>query len=296
MQAIEEENYDQLPGAFYVRAFIKQYADVIGLNGDDLIEEFEAQGHEFDEDELDLAFRSRKEETIPSRSSLHHHEEKSSFEKALSYLPLAILVLLILFIMVTLLIAINKVTKPDSVDESLASVSQSEIVSPVEPESAAQVSEQSSQESEEANIELAENQIKVGNQVLSLVSEPGSNPVYEFDGSSKDYKITVKALNFVWVGVFEDGGIVVDQTLSTDESLDYSMPENVKQAVINLGYPEGATIEVNGTQIDLPEDSYNDTITFVTKDASASPEQTSESPLASEGQDESLTPDTQTEE
>ncbi len=32
--AIEEGSYDVLPGAFYARAFIKQYADAVGLNGE----------------------------------------------------------------------------------------------------------------------------------------------------------------------------------------------------------------------------------------------------------------------
>ena len=32
--AIEEGNLNVLPGNFYARAFIKQYADTVGLNGD----------------------------------------------------------------------------------------------------------------------------------------------------------------------------------------------------------------------------------------------------------------------
>ncbi|MER2064097.1 MAG: helix-turn-helix domain-containing protein, partial [Alkalibacterium sp.] len=37
--AVEEGNLDVLPGNFYARAFIKQYADSVGLNGDELIRE-----------------------------------------------------------------------------------------------------------------------------------------------------------------------------------------------------------------------------------------------------------------
>ena len=39
--AIEEGNFDALPGDFYVRAFIKQYASVVGINTDDLMEEYQ---------------------------------------------------------------------------------------------------------------------------------------------------------------------------------------------------------------------------------------------------------------
>lgn len=40
--AIEEGNYDVLPGAFYARAFIKQYADAAGLNGEELLVEYQS--------------------------------------------------------------------------------------------------------------------------------------------------------------------------------------------------------------------------------------------------------------
>lgn len=38
--AIEEGHFDKLPGDFYVRAFVKQYADTVGLDSDELLSEF----------------------------------------------------------------------------------------------------------------------------------------------------------------------------------------------------------------------------------------------------------------
>src|SRR5690625_6120585 len=41
LQAIEEENFNILPGKFYARAFIKEYALAVNLNVDELFEEYE---------------------------------------------------------------------------------------------------------------------------------------------------------------------------------------------------------------------------------------------------------------
>ncbi|MFJ7735156.1 RodZ domain-containing protein [Lysinibacillus sp. NPDC097287] len=40
LMGIEEGNYSMMPGSFYVRAFIKQYAEAVGLNAEELLETY----------------------------------------------------------------------------------------------------------------------------------------------------------------------------------------------------------------------------------------------------------------
>ena len=40
---IEEGNYSMMPGKFYVRAFIKQYAEAVGLEPDELFEQYKSE-------------------------------------------------------------------------------------------------------------------------------------------------------------------------------------------------------------------------------------------------------------
>lgn len=40
---IEEGNYSIMPGSFYVRAFIKQYADAVGLDAEELLETYKSE-------------------------------------------------------------------------------------------------------------------------------------------------------------------------------------------------------------------------------------------------------------
>ena len=43
LAGIEEGNYSMMPGPFYVRAFIKQYADAVGLSSDELLESYKQE-------------------------------------------------------------------------------------------------------------------------------------------------------------------------------------------------------------------------------------------------------------
>lgn len=43
LAGIEDGNHNMMPGAFYVRAFIKQYAAAVGLNGEELLEQYKTE-------------------------------------------------------------------------------------------------------------------------------------------------------------------------------------------------------------------------------------------------------------
>lgn len=53
---IEEGNYDIMPGKFYVRAFIKQYAEAVGLQPDELFEEHKGEIPSAYEDDMPEQF------------------------------------------------------------------------------------------------------------------------------------------------------------------------------------------------------------------------------------------------
>ncbi|WP_347860570.1 helix-turn-helix domain-containing protein [Salimicrobium sp. PL1-032A] len=43
LQAIEENDFDALPGKFYTRAFIREYASTVGLNPEEVMEEYRSE-------------------------------------------------------------------------------------------------------------------------------------------------------------------------------------------------------------------------------------------------------------
>jgi len=66
LHAIEEGNYKTLPGSFYVRAFIKQYAEAVGLDPEVLFEEYKndvPDSHDHDIPEQLSRVKSRQQVT-----------------------------------------------------------------------------------------------------------------------------------------------------------------------------------------------------------------------------------------
>ncbi|MDC3414072.1 helix-turn-helix domain-containing protein [Aquibacillus sp. 3ASR75-11] len=71
LQAIEKGNFDVMPGRFYVRAFIKEYAAAVGIDSEALMEEYESELPKVTDDssiQYTRAQRNRKESASSSKS------------------------------------------------------------------------------------------------------------------------------------------------------------------------------------------------------------------------------------
>ena len=260
LQAIELGNYDEMPGSFYVRAFVKQYADTVGLDGDKLLEEYENElSLNQDEDEPTV-----EKEALPSRSQRYEEKENNSLESLVSYLPLALLVTIVVAIMIFLVVAINNINNENRTEEQATVDSSTSIVSIVEPESSvsSSLNQSSSTEESVAEVELGENDIRVGDQVLTLVSDIGEATTYELNAAFSNYEFEVEGNAYVWVGVFEDGVIVEDTTIVEGETLEYRPSAGTQEVRISFGYAEGANLLVNGTLVEPVGQYLTETIIF----------------------------------
>ena len=70
LEAIENNEFDKLPGDFYVRAFIRQYAQIVGLDGKELLNEYsEAPVNEVsNEDYAEAEQPAEEEEAEPEKT------------------------------------------------------------------------------------------------------------------------------------------------------------------------------------------------------------------------------------
>lgn len=266
LQAIEEGQYEEVPGTFYVRAFVKQYADMVGLNGEELLEEFQEE-LETQSDEIDETVVTN-ETPMPSRlSQRQNSNEKTAWESVFSYLPVVFLVAIIVLIMLTLIIAINRIGNVEQ-NTNVVESSSTSIVSSVEPDSVALPTEDESEVTRaETELVLADNQILVGDQVLTQVSTDGEETTYEINGSFSDYTFEAQGLGYVWVGMYEDEMMVVDETIAEGDTYEFTgVSEGTTSFRIRFGYPEGGLVLVNGTELPIENDFFADTVVFILGD------------------------------
>lgn len=70
LEAIENGEYDVLPGQFYARAFIKSYSEAIGLNAEDVLQQYTNDLPQVPKAPLDTAVRKRKRNVKTSSPKL----------------------------------------------------------------------------------------------------------------------------------------------------------------------------------------------------------------------------------
>ncbi|WP_242362631.1 helix-turn-helix domain-containing protein [Limosilactobacillus antri] len=119
--AIEDEKFDELPGDFYVRAFIKQYADTVGLDGKELLREYD--------DDLPEAKTAEYSDHISQAVETRASQRKTvsnSVSKARQYLPTIIIACVIVVVLAAIWITAIARSHRDSstrIDNSSVSVS-----------------------------------------------------------------------------------------------------------------------------------------------------------------------------
>lgn len=252
LQALEEGNYEEIPGDFYVRAFVKQYADMVGLDGDLLLREY-AEELEF-LNAQDKRTQAPADQPLPSRLAMRHSgEEGNRLEMILSYIPLFILTVIILLIIVILAFAIRKANQGEVAPDDQAVTVGTSIVESVEPSSDIEEDPDESQELESTTTtqDRIEGMERVGDSMIRLVSEPGNLKTYELQESPDHYTFALEADTFVWFGVYEDGVMVVDQAVNAGESFEYTPNSQAQEIRLDMGYPQGGKYSVNGKTLQV---------------------------------------------
>ncbi|WNV81450.1 helix-turn-helix domain-containing protein [Bacillus atrophaeus] len=267
LTALEEGNYDIIPGSFYVRAFIKQYAEAVGLDSDQLFEEFKKDiPNTYHDDVSEKLSGMKSQRELPKPAS-----------KALEVLP-TILVIAGVLVVIAIIYVVVQLTMNKSNDQSDAAskkaVTQSESKYEIPKDSTLKDNKKSSSETDSKKDTKTssakkddEKKSDSGRLSIKATGTEGSATTYEVSGADK-IELELAASDSAWIRVRdENSSSLKEGTLKKGETYKKDITDQ-KQVDIRTGYAPNLKIKINGEVLSYeldPKDVMAQTITIVNK-------------------------------
>lgn len=243
LAGIEEGNYATMPGSFYVRAFIKQYAEAVGLNGDELLDTYKSEIPTPMNEEV-----SKNITTTPSRRSLGGR----STGKFMEVFPMLVVALFAIAIIVILWFLFQNSPKNDETDPAETDNALTlETKPPTEDKNPVTPTEEEKPE-EEVQEEVVEE--TKPEQQLTFVETQGETTTYNLTGA-ESYLVKIVATNKTWLNIRDqDNKILVDQAVNAGETFEYDASA-LTRVRIRLGHTPGNTVSINDQAVEFKSDS-----------------------------------------
>ena len=196
LMAIEEGNYSMMPGSFYVRAFIKQYAEAVGLNADEVLETYKS--------ELPGALNNQVSQSMsqtPSRRKL----TKRPSNKMMEAMPKIIAALFIVVIIVVSWILVqskngnHELTENETPSEIEYDIKPDPIDTEKDKEEQEKINSENKKDDDE---ELVEEEKAEAKQTISAgtIEADGETTSYTLTGTDV-FKLRIEVSGATWVGI-----------------------------------------------------------------------------------------------
>lgn len=238
LAGIEEGNYATMPGAFYVRAFIKQYAEAVGLNGDELLETYKSEIPSPSNEEV-----TKNIPTTPSRRALGGRSSKF-----METFPMVIAVIFVIAIIVMFWFLYQH-----RADDSGADVANDELVQEKKPTFEDNENAQPDEEEEPAKEEPEEEVVEEPEpptQQLTFVETQGATSTYNLT-DAESYLVKLVAVNTTWLNIRDENDkILVDQAVSAGETFEFDASA-ISRVRVRLGHAPGNTVTINDEVVEF---------------------------------------------
>ncbi len=240
LEALEEDDFQAMPGTFYVRTFLRQYAKAVEIDGDKLVAYYDKQ---FSPNSVDIAAFSEKNDNV-SGSRTQKHKVSSSTTSLKSKIPVIILSVLVVVILGAIIFITMKdrqnnqmITTPSTVDVEEVSQS-SKVTSDKATDTSSSSTESSSSEEEKAVLTFVDSTSGEANMTLTGADTPVS---VEFEGVNGS----------CWVGILVNGAYTYQYSLTAGVTQSTQLPANTANATLVLGASSNVKVKVNGLDMNF---------------------------------------------
>lgn len=242
LRGIEEGNYSSMPGHFYVRAFIKQYAETVGLDADEIFEQYSDDLPQLETDQL------------PDLSRVRTRKVSDNTTKFFNIFPK---ILIAVFIIGALLLAYYFIadknlslpnTPVEEDNETQIKLEQRE--DPDGAENNAEQTDENDQSSADNNEETNDDGPTKGEQELIAVNASGRTSTYELRNSDQ-FVIKVTSPGQTWLEIRNGKGHtfysgMLSANNDDGETVDMT---NESEAFLVVGRATEADIFINGEKL-----------------------------------------------
>ncbi|QAT65347.1 helix-turn-helix domain-containing protein [Bacillus glycinifermentans] len=252
LTALEEGNYDVIPGKFYVRAFIKQYAEAVGLNSEQLFEEFKKDIPDSYNDEVSDKLSSIKpQRELPGPAS-----------KALELLPTLLVsagVIVVIAIIYVIVQAVMGGGNENSAEQTKTEETESKYDvskdSPLKNENQKNADNEKSG-AEDKKDDDAQKAADKKELTIKAADSQGSSTTYEVSGADKlELEVTTTADS--WVRVRDAKGTSLKEgMMKKGDSFQKNITDQ-DQIELRVGYAPGVEIKINGKVLSYELDPKN---------------------------------------
>lgn len=274
---IEEGNYEVMPGKFYVRAFIKQYCEAIGLDTDAIFEEYKSDIPSTQTEDM-----PQQLSRVRSRKEIPQHTKGVS--KAYDYLPTVLVVAGVVVVGIIIwVIAQNivsdknkeqaneeapnsEVQQSNTQEETNETTAKNDNSTSEDDQSAADKKEQEKAAKEKAEKEKAAKEKAAkekaekekkdsGKQEYKEVQKTGRSATYALSGTDAFNLEVTSTQADTWLDVKNGkGNAFFSSILKKGETKEFDLTKET-EARVNIGYSPGVELKVNGKAVELPFDS-----------------------------------------
>ena len=240
-----------MPGTFYVRAFIKQYAEAVGLDSNELLETFK--------DEVPA---NKTAQTVTATTNVQQPQQRRSLARKASrgssdWMPKLIVALFIIIIIAAIWFLKQHNSSNDVVDEPKQQDVKVESTD-VKTNSNKDKEDQTKTDTQENNADDTTQKEEETQQKISegVLENDSVTTTYTLTGA-KDFKIKVKVTGSTWVGIQDENGTEIsnesdsykaDQMYSDGDELDIDATGH-KSVRVRLGASANGTVYVNDEKI-----------------------------------------------